>query len=283
MSYKIEYAKSNRATCMICSLKIEKNSIRIGMPHYFQDYLGYKWQHLDCTKFGGAVPSASDMEGFIELKIEDQEKLQKITHDIEKKEISATKIKDIITPDKIYDRIDATVTKIGNIVDNTEAGGGVFTSITITDDTGSISITASGNRLAEELVSLQRKGEYKFYGLKSALSTRDNMVLRYEGGGKYELIKEGISEVKITKDPWIGAYANTKLTFSNRTSKCIDCSLEIPKFTIRYTTKGKTEIQPGREFIVDQHNHIKCCGESSEKYIEIFNYAIDNGILDTWK
>ena len=78
-------------------------------------------------------------------------------------------------------------------------------------------------------------------------------------------------------------YANTKLTFSNRTSKCIDCSQEIPKFTIRYTTKGKTELQPGREFVVDQHHHIKSSGATADKYVEIYNYAIDNGNLDTWK
>ena len=133
MSYKIEYAKSNRSTCIICSQKIEKESVRVDIPHYFQDYLGYKWQHLDCTQFGGAVPSAAEMEGFGTVKTDDKEVLQKMTQHVKDKELSSTKIKDIITPNKIYPRIDATVTKIGNIVDNTEAGGGVFTTITIAD------------------------------------------------------------------------------------------------------------------------------------------------------
>ena len=46
--WKVELAKSGRATCKLCGQKIDKNLLRIGEPTYFQDHLNYKWYHFDC-------------------------------------------------------------------------------------------------------------------------------------------------------------------------------------------------------------------------------------------
>ncbi|MCG3260037.1 MAG: hypothetical protein H7644_09835 [Candidatus Heimdallarchaeota archaeon] len=46
--WKIEYAKSSRAKCRKCGLNIEKDTVRIGEPHYFEDHLNYRWHHEKC-------------------------------------------------------------------------------------------------------------------------------------------------------------------------------------------------------------------------------------------
>ena len=46
--WKVEYAKSSRATCKTCGLKIEKDTVRIGEPYYFDQYLNYRWHHEKC-------------------------------------------------------------------------------------------------------------------------------------------------------------------------------------------------------------------------------------------
>ena len=48
--WKVELAKSSRAKCQYCKQKIEKSTIRIGQPSYFQEHLSYAWHHLDCIK-----------------------------------------------------------------------------------------------------------------------------------------------------------------------------------------------------------------------------------------
>jgi hypothetical protein len=48
--WKVELAKSSRAACKTCKQKIEKETIRVGEPSYYQDHLSYKWHHLDCMK-----------------------------------------------------------------------------------------------------------------------------------------------------------------------------------------------------------------------------------------
>ncbi|TFG32723.1 hypothetical protein EU528_02685 [Candidatus Thorarchaeota archaeon] len=46
--WKIEPAKSSRASCKTCGHNIEKGDLRLGEPTYFQDHLNYKWHHFDC-------------------------------------------------------------------------------------------------------------------------------------------------------------------------------------------------------------------------------------------
>jgi hypothetical protein len=46
--WKIEPAKSSRATCKTCGANIEKGILRLGEPTYFQDHLNYKWHHFTC-------------------------------------------------------------------------------------------------------------------------------------------------------------------------------------------------------------------------------------------
>ncbi len=46
--WKVEPAKSSRSKCRTCGNKIDKGTLRIGEPSYFQDHLTYRWHHLDC-------------------------------------------------------------------------------------------------------------------------------------------------------------------------------------------------------------------------------------------
>lgn len=71
-SWKLEKAKSSRATCRTCNSKIEKDSIRIGQPSYYQDHLSYKWHHLTCIRKFDAITPLSGLE---ELSVEEQQKV----------------------------------------------------------------------------------------------------------------------------------------------------------------------------------------------------------------
>ena len=46
--WKVEYAKSSRAKCKTCGLNIEKGTIRVGEPYFFENYLNYRWHHEKC-------------------------------------------------------------------------------------------------------------------------------------------------------------------------------------------------------------------------------------------
>ncbi len=46
--WKIEYAKSGRSKCNSCGAAIEKDSIRVGEPYFFETYLNYRWNHEKC-------------------------------------------------------------------------------------------------------------------------------------------------------------------------------------------------------------------------------------------
>ena len=71
--WKVELAKSSRAKCQSCKQKIEKATIRIGQPSYFQEHLSYAWHHLDCIKdFSPNV----DLIGLNDLNDEQQQLVQ---------------------------------------------------------------------------------------------------------------------------------------------------------------------------------------------------------------
>ena len=47
--WKIEYAKSSRSKCRTCDSNIEKGTVRLGEPHYYENHLNYRWHHEDCV------------------------------------------------------------------------------------------------------------------------------------------------------------------------------------------------------------------------------------------
>ncbi|MHA1167522.1 MAG: PARP-type zinc finger-containing protein [Candidatus Hodarchaeales archaeon] len=49
MIWKIEHAKSSRASCRECGEKIVKGELRIGEPSMYMEHLSYKWFHVDCA------------------------------------------------------------------------------------------------------------------------------------------------------------------------------------------------------------------------------------------
>ena len=72
--WKIEYAKSGRATCKSCGLKIEKGTVRIGEPYYFDQYLNYRWHHEKCVFWSRLeIEQLEDLE---QLEKEDKKRIE---------------------------------------------------------------------------------------------------------------------------------------------------------------------------------------------------------------
>ncbi|KAK9077447.1 hypothetical protein SSX86_005784 [Deinandra increscens subsp. villosa] len=80
MKIVAEYAKSGKSSCKKCSEKIESKSLRLGLSSW--DPRGFentKWHHLECfCLLDKDLVSPESIEGFLELKSSDQEKLKKL-------------------------------------------------------------------------------------------------------------------------------------------------------------------------------------------------------------
>ena len=73
-SYSVEYAKSNRATCKGCKVKIDKDTLRVGTTVPGPgDYDMTSWRHLACQKKPAALTSPTALVGFASLKSADQD------------------------------------------------------------------------------------------------------------------------------------------------------------------------------------------------------------------
>lgn len=72
--WKIEYAKSSRATCKSCGLKIEKGTVRIGEPYYFDQYLNYRWHHEKCIFWSRL--EIKQLENLEQLEKEDKKRIE---------------------------------------------------------------------------------------------------------------------------------------------------------------------------------------------------------------
>ena len=74
-SYVIEYAKSSRSTCVVCSQKIEKDVVRVGRMERAAQFDGItpRWAHLTCTQQREKIDDASLLHGLDNLRPEDQE------------------------------------------------------------------------------------------------------------------------------------------------------------------------------------------------------------------
>ena len=73
-TYCVEYAKSNRAACKTCSIKIDKGAVRIGTTFPGPgDYDITAWRHLACQKRIAALAGPSELAGFADLKASDKD------------------------------------------------------------------------------------------------------------------------------------------------------------------------------------------------------------------
>ncbi|KAI6190030.1 Poly [ADP-ribose] polymerase [Aphelenchoides bicaudatus] len=79
LPYGTDYAKSNRATCVVCKNKIDKGVLRMSVRVLSQHYDGMQdlWNHWDCfwTKSRKGLTEAS-IRGFEALQWDDQEKIR---------------------------------------------------------------------------------------------------------------------------------------------------------------------------------------------------------------
>eukprot|EP00959_Pyramimonas_sp_CCMP1952_P185744 3883615-Pyramimonas_sp.AAC.1 len=72
---KVEYAKSGRAGCRMCSSLIEMSSVRVGVEEEGPVYgTYYKWFHLACFDFKAAnITRPSQISGIKKLSRDDKQ------------------------------------------------------------------------------------------------------------------------------------------------------------------------------------------------------------------
>lgn len=75
--YRVEYAKSNRASCKGCKSKIDKDVLRLARMVQSRHHDGRDplWYHFECffPKQAKGVRSSADLEGFGSLRWEEAE------------------------------------------------------------------------------------------------------------------------------------------------------------------------------------------------------------------
>ncbi len=76
-NWRIETAKSGRASCRTCGAKIDKDTLRFGEPTYFQDHLTWKWHHFECMEEDLWGIPEEKLEGFSDLSDEEKATVKK--------------------------------------------------------------------------------------------------------------------------------------------------------------------------------------------------------------
>ena len=77
--WKVEPAKSSRATCRTCSQKIPKGELRMGEPSLFEGHASYGWHHLKCTSRLLKGMTLDTLVGYEELTNTQKKELQGAT------------------------------------------------------------------------------------------------------------------------------------------------------------------------------------------------------------
>ncbi|MFW9927470.1 MAG: PARP-type zinc finger-containing protein, partial [Candidatus Thorarchaeota archaeon] len=78
MSWRVEPAKSSRATCKTCSQQIQKGELRLGEPTLFEEHISYRWHHLTCAAHLIKGTMLDTLEGYEELTKEQKTQLQQM-------------------------------------------------------------------------------------------------------------------------------------------------------------------------------------------------------------
>ncbi|RYG64181.1 hypothetical protein EON64_14500 [archaeon] len=86
-SYLVELAKSGRADCKKCDIKIEHKLLRVGVIVEGEWGLFTRWQHLDCTIFHKSLTSVDQIDGYLILSPSDkllvQERFEASKHEVD--------------------------------------------------------------------------------------------------------------------------------------------------------------------------------------------------------
>ena len=75
-AWKIEPAKSSRATCKTCSKAIQKDELRLGEPSVYDGHVSYRWHHLKCAAQMIKGTTLDKLEGYENLTKEQKKDLQ---------------------------------------------------------------------------------------------------------------------------------------------------------------------------------------------------------------
>jgi hypothetical protein len=73
--WKIEYAKSSIAKCRKCSTNIDRDTVRLGEPSYYQEHLSFRWYHEDCIDWSKFTTKT--IAGLEELRTNDKKRIEK--------------------------------------------------------------------------------------------------------------------------------------------------------------------------------------------------------------
>jgi hypothetical protein len=74
--WKVEPAKSSRSTCRTCGQKIDKDTLRLGEPSFFDDHVTYKWHHATCLTRQLRWLDLEALEGYSDLSDSKKGELQ---------------------------------------------------------------------------------------------------------------------------------------------------------------------------------------------------------------
>ena len=75
-AWKVEPAKSSRATCKTCSKAIQKDEMRLGEPSEYDGHVSYRWHHLKCAAQMIRGTTLDKLEGYENLTKEQKKDLQ---------------------------------------------------------------------------------------------------------------------------------------------------------------------------------------------------------------
>lgn len=66
-TWKVEPAKSSRATCRTCSNVISKGELRLGEPYMYEEHVTYRWHHISCQKNVLRIIDIESLDGYPDL------------------------------------------------------------------------------------------------------------------------------------------------------------------------------------------------------------------------
>jgi len=119
--YRLEYAKSGRATCSTCGRLIEQDSLRVGVesPSSFHDGFDVNWNHFDCISY----MVYSKAQGVEFLRWEDQAQVRALCGEPFPSHLDKAKVKkDLDALWKVKDEVAANL-KTKDLVTLVEANG----------------------------------------------------------------------------------------------------------------------------------------------------------------
>lgn len=74
--WKVEPAKSSRATCRTCSQTIQKGELRLGEPSLFDGHVSYRWHHLKCASNLIKGTQLDTLQGYEDLTKQQKDELK---------------------------------------------------------------------------------------------------------------------------------------------------------------------------------------------------------------